>query len=174
MATFDAQLLAQLKTWNLWWQFGKEGIARYKDPEYKRELYPRIREQMHQGNQIVSIVGMRQVGKSTIMRQLIRELLESGTRSDNILYISFDDPFIRTRYDAKRVFDTVVETYTVGLLRQDLHQTEGRLYFFLDEIHQIPGWEKILKAYYDRAFPITYIVSGSSSLRLQFNTLELE
>lgn len=172
MAQFDAQLLAQLKTWNPWWQLGKEGIKRYNDPTYKRELYSRVQAQFIRGGQIVSIVGMRQVGKSTLMRQLIRELLDQETSPEHILYISFDDPLIRTRYDPKKIFDIVVETYMSGLLRQSLDQYNGQLYFFLDEIHQLPGWEKILKAYFDRSFKVKYVVSGSSSLRLQSKNRE--
>ena len=172
MAQFDAQLLAQLKTWNPWWQLGKDGINRYNDPTYKRELYSRVQEQLIDGNQIVSIVGMRQVGKSTLMRQLIRELLGRGTAPERILYISFDDPLVRTKYDSKKIFDIVVATYMSGLVRQDLDQNTEQLYFFLAEIHQLPGWEKTLKAYYDRSFPVKYVVSGSSSLRLQSKSRE--
>jgi len=172
MAQFDAQLLAQLKTWNPWWQLGKDGVNRYNDPTYKRELYTRVQAQFTSGNQIVSIVGMRQVGKSTLMRQLIRELLDQGHAPESILYISFDDPLIRTKYDPMKIFDIVVESYMSGVLRQSLDQYTGQLYFFLDEIHQLPGWEKTLKAYYDRSFPIKYAVSGSSSLRLQSKNRE--
>ncbi|MDO8657675.1 MAG: ATP-binding protein [Candidatus Levybacteria bacterium] len=172
MADIDVQLLAQLKTWNPWWQQGKDGIARYKDPAYKRELYESVSNQYQEGNQIVSIVGMRQVGKSTLMRQIIKELLDSGVDPKTILYISFDDPFVRIKYDKKKIFDTVVETFMGGLIGNSLDQYQGKLYFFLDEIHQLPDWEKTLKAYYDRSFPISYMVSGSSSLHLQSKNKE--
>lgn len=172
MADIDVKLLAQLRTWNPWWQQGKEGIARYQDPDYKRELYKNVSNQYKDGNQIVSIVGMRQVGKSTLMRQIIKELLDSGVDSKTILYISFDDPFVRIKYDKKKIFDTVVETFMGGLIGNRLDQYQGKLYFFLDEIHQLPDWEKTLKTYYDRSFPINYMVSGSSSLHLQSKNKE--
>src|SRR3989344_1172567 len=172
MTDIDVQLLAQLRTWNPWWQQGKEGIDRYKDPFYKRELYINVCDQYKEGNQIVSIVGMRQVGKSTLMRQVIKELLDGGVDPKTILYISFDDPFVRIKYDKKRIFDIVVQTFIGGLLGSNLDQYQGKLYFFLDEIHQLPDWEKTLKTYYDRSFPISYLVSGSSSLRLQSKNKE--
>lgn len=172
MADIDVQLLAQLITWNPWWQQGKEGVSRYNDPSYKRELYSNIRNQYKEGNQIISIVGMRQVGKSTLMRQVIRELLDEGVNPKTILYISFDDPFVRIKYDRRKIFDIVVQTFMQGLFRENLDLYKGRLYFFLDEIHQLPDWEKTLKTYYDRSFPINYMVSGSSSIHLQSKNRE--
>lgn len=172
MANIDVQLLAQLKTWNPWWQQGKDGIARYNDPLYKRELYSNVISQYKQGNQIVSIVGMRQVGKSTLMRQVIKEFLDGGVDPKTILYISFDDPFVRIKYDKKKIFDIVVQTFMGGLLQENLDSYKGKLYFFLDEIHQLPEWERTLKTYYDRSFPVNYMVSGSSSLHLQSKNKE--
>ena len=172
MADIDVQLLAQLRTWNPWWQQGKEGIDRYKDPSYRRELFVNVRNQIKVGSQIVSIVGMRQVGKSTLMRQVIKELLDEGVDPKTIFYISFDDPFVRIKYDKRKIFDIVVQTFMQGLLREDLDLYKGKLYFFLDEIHQLPDCEKTLKTYYDRSFPISYMVSGSSSLHLQSKNKE--
>lgn len=163
----DAQLLTQLKSWNPWWGHGAAGMATYQDPTYQRELFPEVLNQLLNGDQIVSVVGMRQVGKSTMMRQAIRHLLESGVDSKRILYISFDDPFLRTHYNQNRLFDSVVQTYAEGILQTDLRDTAEPLYFFFDEIHQLPNWERALKSYYDRRYLIRYFVSGSSSLHLQ-------
>src|SRR3989338_11674175 len=120
MADIDVQLLAQLRTWNPWWQQGRDGVDRYNDPTYRRELYANVRNQYKEGNQIVSIVGMRQVGKSTLMRQVIKELLDEGVNPKAIFYISFDDPFVRIKYDKRKIFDIVVQTFMRGLLRNDL------------------------------------------------------
>lgn len=143
------------------------GIERYKDPSYKREIYGDIRNRVDKGELIVSIVGMRQVGKSTIMRQMIRELLESGTAPKHIFYVSFDDPYLRVLHDQKRIFEQVVRMYTENVLQEELATTQHELYFFFDEVHQLPNWEKELKSYFDRKFSVRYIVSGSSSLQLQ-------
>lgn len=53
---------------------------------------------------------MCQVGKSTLMRQIIKELLDGGVDPKTILYISFDNPFIRIKYDKRRIFD-IAEVY---------------------------------------------------------------
>ncbi len=161
------QLLTQLKGWNPWWQQGLVGIDRYNDPNYKREAYIEIKNQFLQGDQIVSIAGMRQVGKSTIMRQIIKDLLHSGVDPKRILYVSFDDPYLRATFDQKQLFNQIIDSYSEGVLQEQLSESTKQIYFFFDEIHQLPQWEKILKTFYDRPFQIKYIVSGSSSLRIQ-------
>jgi hypothetical protein len=163
----DDQLLVQLKSWNPWWQQGMAGIDRYKDPIYKREMYAEIKNQFFKGEQIVSIVGMRQIGKSTIMRQIIKELLQSGVDPKRILYVSFDDPYLRTTFDQKQIFNQIIKIYSTDVLQEELIETSKQLYFFFDEIHQLPQWEKVLKTFHDRPFQIKYLVSGSSSLRIQ-------
>ena len=166
-AYMDDQLLTQLAGWNPWWSRGKGGVDVYRDPEYTREAFEEIAEKFLAGDQIVSIVGMRQVGKSTMMRQIIRRLLEEGVDARRILYVSFDDPFLRTHYGSKNLFENVILSYAEGVLHNDLRTAGEPLYFFFDEVHQLSDWERAMNSYYDRKYPIHYIVTGSSSIHLQ-------
>ncbi len=163
----EQQLLLQLTSWNPWWQNGVEGIKRYDIPNYKRELYQEIYRQFQKSDQMVSIVGMRQIGKSTIMRQMIRDLLNSGVNPKNILYVSFDDPYLKTSFDKDEIFEKIIDIYSEAILNENLADYKDKVYLFLDEIHQLVAWEKILKSYFDRSFPIKFTVSGSSSIQIQ-------
>lgn len=163
----DAKLFTQLKSWNPWWERGAGGMDIYQDPEYRREAFFEIKKQFLSNDQIVSVIGMRQVGKSTMMRQIIRDLLNDNVDPKRIFYVSFDDPFLRTHFDSEKLFDEVVKTYAEGVLSSDLRDYEDDLYFFFDEVHQLPNWERALKSYYDRRYRIRYFISGSSSLHLQ-------
>src|SRR3989338_10746156 len=109
----DIKLLEQLKILNPWWDQGVVGIDRYKDPTFKRELFHEVLSRLPQNDadQIVSVVGMRQVGTSTMMRQVIRALLESGTNPSHIFYIVFDDTFLQTRYAERDIFEAVLTTH---------------------------------------------------------------
>ncbi|MBI2453125.1 ATP-binding protein [Candidatus Peregrinibacteria bacterium] len=169
------ELIQQLRAWNPWWQNGKEGINRYEIPQFKREVYSSVVDRFKKGKQIVSIVGMRQIGKSTIMRQIIKELLQEEVDPKSIFYVSFDDPFLEAEMlfeKEEKLFDHVIRTYAEHVLGQNIENIQQPLYFFFDEIHQLPGWDKKLKAFYDRAYPVHYMVSGSSSLRLQKHNRE--
>jgi len=160
-------LISVLKTWNPWWEKGKEGIDDFKDPQFKRELYGSVYKQLVQGEQIVSLVGMRQVGKTTLMRQVIKDLLHQNVNPKSIFYLSFDDPFLNTRYNKSEVFDIVLQTYSEQIINSNLRDYAGKIYLFLDEIHKLDKWEDHLKKYYDQAYSIKYLVSGSSSIHLQ-------
>lgn len=165
----DIKLLEQLKALNPWWENGVSGIERYKDPVFKRELFHEVlaRMQQQEADQIVSVVGMRQVGKSTMMRQVIRALLESGKNPSHIFYIVFDDTFLQTRYAERDVFDAVLSTYIEGVLHEQLDKAKEPVYFFFDEITKLPNFEKILKTLYDRKYPIRYFITGSSAIELR-------
>ena len=170
----ESELIQQLRAWNPWWENGREGINRYEIPAFKREIYQQVKTQFENGKQIVSIVGMRQIGKSTLMRQLIKDLLDKGTPPQSIFYMSFDDPFLETENHNSTIdlLENVVSTYTKFILNKSLEQIKGPIYFFFDEIHQLPEWDKKLKTFYDRAYPIKYLISGSSSLHLQKHNRE--
>lgn len=165
----DVKLLEQIKTLNPWWEYGPSGIQRYKDPFFKRELFHEVlsRLQNNTNDQIVSVVGMRQVGKSTMMRQVIGALLEENVEPKSIFYIVFDDTFLQTQYKDSDVFERVLETYVEGILQAQLSDAKDPLYFFFDEITKLPDFEKILKTMYDRKYPIRYFITGSSAVELR-------
>src|SRR3989338_1990897 len=66
----------------------REGFS-YNFP-IKRELFSRAAKEI-ESKQIVSITGLRRTGKSTILKQLIDKLIESGTNRGHILLFSFDE-----------------------------------------------------------------------------------
>jgi len=79
------------------------------------------------------LIGMRRSGKSTLMRLLIRKLLEKGVSSGSIVYInkeSLEFDRIRDYRDLHR--------FVKGALKK----AEGKKYIFIDEIQEIAGWEK--------------------------------
>jgi len=43
----------------------------------------------------VVLSGARQIGKSTLMLQMIQELLDNGVPAANILYVTFDHPILK-------------------------------------------------------------------------------
>ena len=56
----------------------------------KREMYlKRIRE-FYNSDLIKILVGIRRCGKSVILKQIIDELKEKGTKEDHIIYVNFE------------------------------------------------------------------------------------
>ncbi|HOJ67279.1 MAG TPA: ATP-binding protein [Candidatus Hydrogenedentes bacterium] len=81
-------------------------------------------------------LGVRRCGKSTLMGQTIRKLLESGVSRRNILYLNFfDDRLHGLRQKGPSV---IAEAYYA--LYPEKKNTET-VYCFFDEIQVVPNWE---------------------------------
>ena len=119
------ELIGILEDWNFWKKDLKVGL--------NRSSYLNILEGRLPSEQIKVIIGARRSGKSYIMRQLAKWLIEKkGVNKNNILIINFEDPRF-TGLDTKllqQALDVYLETY----------KPEGEIYVFLDEVQEIPRW----------------------------------
>lgn len=132
---------------NKHWQ---EGYT-YNIP-FKRTVYEKLRQHL-EVKFILSIVGLRRTGKTTLLRQLIDFLIiEKKVSRQSIFYYSFDEP---------AEWQTVVNDF----LKSSEQELEGQpLYFFLDEVQKLEDWQSKIKIYYDHYPNIKFVVSGSSSV----------
>jgi predicted AAA+ superfamily ATPase len=146
--------IRELLKFNEWWETGK--VSEKNIEKYKRYLFYKI-QKFVEDRQIILITGLRRVGKTTLMYQLIHDLLEKGVESKKILYFSFDEEI----FDLK----DVLETYKREILRKDFKDA-GRIYVFFDEIQKVNDWENKIKVYYDLNPNIKFFLSGSASLIL--------
>lgn len=118
--------------------------------------------------EILAIIGARRVGKSTLSRLLIKDLIEKGTAPKNIFFINLEKPeFIPYKADAAylgKIFDTYVKLAEPAL--------DEKIYFFIDEIQIFNNWELFLKSKFEN-FNIKFIITGSNSslLTSEFATL---
>jgi len=114
-------------------------------PAFKRGLYPKI-EKWLEKKQAVGIVGLRRTGKTTLMRQAMKNL------GSGAAFFSFDEE----ETQKKEILVFVIDFF--------LNNFRSR-YVFLDEIHYVDDWEGVLKRYYDLK-NVKFVVSGSESLEL--------
>ncbi len=159
MSTYDTELLRILYVHNPWWV--NKPIPSIKLKEFKRRDYYKLLDQLEH-EKIVAITGPRQVGKTTLMFQLIEKLL-TETKPQNIFYLSLDDPYLKiTPEKTKEIF----ELYSTVIIKKPIDDLKERVYFFLDEIQAVENWEEILKRWYDLGYKIKFVISGSSSLSI--------
>lgn len=119
--------------------------------------------------EILTLLGLRQTGKSTLAFQLIYDLLEQGIQPERIFYFSFDDLSLRQELSAS--FDNflkIVERF----LGEEVQQQKTLIYVFIDEVQKLPGFIEYIKSLYDLRFPVKWILSGSSSLELKVQIKE--
>ncbi|MDE7508909.1 MAG: ATP-binding protein [Muribaculaceae bacterium] len=143
-------LLHKIAPYNLW--NGNNLPIGYPRVEYTKRLMK------FTGNHLVKILtGQRRTGKSYIMRQLAKQLVENGINPKNILFINrelsvFD--FIQTSDDLEAL---------IGSYRDEV-AGEGKVYIFIDEVQDILGWEKTINSLsQDYTFEAEIFISGSNS-----------
>ena len=120
----------------------------------KRALYFDILPQLYHKNAIV-ITGMRQVGKTTLMKQL------SSQWEGKQLWFDFDNPLDML------VFESVDYNQVFESLRKDAGAGEDeRFLVCIDEIQNYPESTKIIKYLIDH-YGVKFIVTGSSNYYLR-------
>lgn len=141
-----------LQPYNPWWR-----SSQFKTKDFKRTIFYRVYKDLFALKQIISITGPRRVGKTTLLKQVIKDLIDvNHVEPAQIVYFSFDDPLMVERHIKERFFDDLIRW-------TDEKFKDKTVYFFLDEIQRFERWELYLKKYYDLGFPCRFLISGSAS-----------
>ena len=113
--------------------------------------------------EILALIGARRVGKSTIAKLLIKELLKT-TQPKNIFFINLEKPeFIPYKNDATYL-NTIFDEY----LKIANPNIKEKIYFFIDEVQIFNNWEVFVKSKYENS-NIKFIITGSNSSLLTSN-----
>jgi len=99
-------------------------------------------------------VGLRRAGKSYLMYQIIKQLLNDGHTKDEILYFNFED---------ERLTDlTTADLDLIKTCYEEMYDTKP--IFFLDEIQNVAYWEKFVRRLADQGYRV--YVTGSNAKML--------
>ena len=143
---------------NPWWKSGEI------NPEFqimeRRDLFYEISKYL-KDRQILSVVGLRRVGKTVLLHHIISSLLKQ-VEKEKILYYNFD-----LLEDV--TIEEILNKYS-NLLGID--SKKDKIFVFLDEVQKHKEWERELKILYDNYRNIKFFVSGSSSLLIEKKTKE--
>ena len=102
------------------------------------------------------VIGMRRAGKTWFCYQKINELIDSGIKKEEILYLNFeDDRLLGFKVDH---FQGILDVY-FGKYPENRN---ARCYFFFDEIQRIDQWEMFIRRLIDTE-NIQIFITGSSS-----------
>lgn len=106
-------------------------------------------------NKIVSLIGVRRCGKTFILYDTIAQLKKT-IDPKNIVHINFEDDRLYP-IQLKNLDDLVEGYYELYPAKR-----KEKVYFFLDEIQNVDGWERFVRRIYD-SLNISIFVTGSSS-----------
>lgn len=145
--------MSTLAVQNQWWREGevKPELAK----EYRRPAFRRA-EELAGTRQAIILSGMRRVGKSTVMFQLVQSLIDRGVDPLDVLYFSFDEGVSALHELLVAYGEATGKDFQAG-----------RRYVFLDEVQKLRGWAEQVKVFYDSVPGIKFFLSGSAALPLE-------
>jgi uncharacterized protein len=148
---------------NPWWL--GEPIAGL--PSFRRTAFEPVYHRLARGlAPAVVLRGPRQVGKATLLTQVVDQLIRDGIDPKRLFRLQFDD-----LSNVKRLATPIVELvdwYARTVLGETLNSAAaaGRAPFlFLDEVQNLPEWAPQLKHLVDLG-KVRAMVTGSSALRI--------
>ena len=90
------------------------------------------------------LVGIRRAGKSYLLYQQMQKLLSEGHGWDEMLYLNFEDE--RLEGFSTQDFNLILEVH--------FEMYNKRPMLFLDEIQNIPSWEKFARRLADSKYKV--------------------
>ncbi len=139
-----------LYQYNPWWE------ESFKNDNVKpREKYLVELRKYLDFKQIIILTGLRRVGKTTLMKLIIEELIAKGIDSKHILYVSLDDYLLHKN----NILEIVNEFRQVHKIK-----IEEKIYLFLDEVTYKEDFHVQLKNIYDSQNTKLFVASSSASM----------
>lgn len=159
----EKDVLQSLRADNPWWDNRQApaltGLSKY------RAYFPRFRDVTLNWavRRAIILMGPRRVGKTVMLLQLVRSLVDSGFLPQHILFASIDTP-LYSGMPLERLLKLFEE--------ETKHDASVRRLVIFDEVQYLKDWEVHLKVLTDK-FPNTrFIASGSAAAALRLKSQE--
>ena len=111
-------------------------INEWKEIGIPKDILERDYAIRPQKRKVTVLTGARMTGKTYLMFQTMKRLIESGVDENRVFYINFED---------ERVYENAeFLTELLPAIREEFGVSEN-IYLFLDEIHLIPKWNLWLR-----------------------------
>lgn len=136
-----------LNTWNFWTK--ELDAERRREGEYFQKM-----DSFLKSNFVIVITGPRRSGKSVLIRQFAKHLIEKGRDKREILIINFED----YRFE-KLNLELLEQSY--NLFKEEIFVGKKPV-IFLDEIHRVEQWERFVRTLHELKEAKLFI-SGSTS-----------
>ena len=118
---------------------------------YREEYIDKLNS--YKDKQIIKVItGIRRSGKSTILNEFKKELIDKGTLEKNIISINFEDNSNRDLLDFQKLHDYIIEKGDKKCMN----------YVFLDEIQNVNEFQKCIDSLLLREYLDIYITGSNS------------
>jgi len=128
------EIEAELFKQNPWWE------GKFKEKSYPRDKYTKQILNNLKSKEIIILTGLRRVGKTTIIKQTIKHLLENKTKPEDIFFISMDS-FNLLEFSIHQLIEEFRKVHKKS--------SSDFFYLILDEVSSRENFERELKSIYD-------------------------
>lgn len=97
------------------------------------------------------LTGIRRCGKSTLLEMIMEEMINLGTKKENIIYLRFDSYLNDNISNGKQLYDFISSKIK-----------NEKVYIFIDEVQEVNGWEKAINSLMID-YNVDIYVTGSNS-----------
>ncbi len=156
----ELKLIQKLNYHNPWWRDEKI------DSGIEREIYLEQINPFLKNEEILALVGVRRAGKTTLIYQLINQLIKTNPK-DSVVFLEADDEIIAGYLENQGLL-YIIQEY-LNYRKRDFSEP---LFVFIDEIQDVKRWEIHLKNVFDLKKNIKIVISGSSAARLKRDSLK--
>ena len=105
---------------------------------------------------IITLIGVRRCGKTSILYHMINELCKRVDKT-KILFLNFEDERLELNSDE---LDLILQSYMELYPEQNLSEC----YLFFDEIQNVANWEQFIRRVYDTVTKNIFITGSNSKL----------
>lgn len=121
---------------------------------YPRQIEPKFKEYLYRP-EIMVLTGMRQVGKTTLIRKFYQQI------KGNKAWFDFENPF-----EVKLFEDIDYDDIFQKIVQEKRLDPKKKIYIFIDEAQNFPEISKIAKYLYDH-YQVKFVLTGSASYYLK-------
>ena len=143
------RIFETLVRWNYW---GKKPLPSLKDRMLLQTIHNFIDDKLP-----IILSGVRRSGKSSIFLLLISELQKRGVDTKQIFILNFEEPQFSTSLSPTFIDDLV-------MLYKRRINPDKKIYYFLDEIQNVPEWQRWVRREADLKDHKVFITGSSAKL----------
>lgn len=118
-------------------------------PDYIKAIKPFINQPI-----VKILCGVRRSGKSTIFEMIIDELKNQGIKDEQIIVRKYTEMDMPEDLSAKQMYDDIISQM----------KEEKKYYVLLDEVQEIPNWEKAVNSLLEKEKADIYVTGSNSKL----------
>lgn len=138
-----------LVRWNYW---GNKSLPNLHSRQVMAEISPYFTETYP-----IVLTGIRRSGKSSLLTLFMRNLLKDGAAPTQLLLINFEEPLFSAHLSIE-FFEDLIKLY------REKVNPQQKIYFFLDEIQNLPDWEKWVRREADLKEHKIFLTGSSAKL----------